>query len=80
MLCIYWSIPCDVLQQESAFALVGSFAKSGWEVMLPWVDPKLMTNGCRPMKAQLLLLKLGQILKCNLHSRAVLQDSSEARI
>ena len=32
-----------------------------------WVDPKLMTNGSEPMKAQLLLLKLEQILQYNSH-------------
>ena len=34
-----------------------------------WVDPKLMTNGSKPMKALLLLLKLEESLKYNSHLR-----------
>lgn len=42
-----------------------------------WVDPKLMTNGSEPMKAQLLLLKLEQILQYNSHLRIHLRSGFE---
>lgn len=42
-----------------------------------WVDPKLMTNESKPMKAPLILLKLEDILKYNSHLRIHLRSGFE---
>lgn len=60
--------PCDALQQKSALALLSHTPKVAWRLCLPW-KTQLMTDGHRLMKAQLPLLELGQIIKCNLQSR-----------